>query len=48
MLQLANHTGLTPLHEAAGSGHTDAAQVLLSVGASNDVLDQVMAQQICI
>lgn len=40
-LQLARKDGATPLHEAAAAGHTDVAEVLLSIGATPDVTDAV-------
>ena len=40
-MQLANHGGVTPLHEAAAGGHKAAAEALLSIGATNDAVDQV-------
>ena len=40
-VQLANHGGLTPLHEATAGGHKEAAEALLSVGATTDAVDQV-------
>ena len=41
VLQLPTRDGTTPLHEAAAAGHIEAAKVLISIGATADVTDQV-------
>jgi len=40
-VQLARRDGTTPLHEAAGAGHAETVKVLISIGATPDVTDQV-------